>query len=157
MCFVIACVTGHLNVILSSLRWNDCQGQKHSRRSTFGHKGEKYGIKIQGQELMFTQQETRTWHILGSWICEFKAFRPTSNSTVHNFPLAGRSGMPEQCLMQPPAPALDNSAGRTHRWRVKGSALTATTHVNTQDTFETPYLMLSSQRKTAVYANRKEI
>lgn len=149
---------------------NKCQEQKHSGRSSFDHKREKCGIKIQGQDLMFTQEETRTWHILGSWICEFKAFGATSNSTVHNFPLAGRSGMPEQCLihlgglflLQPPAPVLDSSAGRSHRRRVKGSALTATTHVNNAHkvlwrSLDTHYLMFSIQRKTAVFAKRKEV
>lgn len=36
------------------------QENRHRRRNSFDHKGEKCGIKIQGQALMFTQEETRT-------------------------------------------------------------------------------------------------
>lgn len=92
---------------------------------------------------MFTQEETRTWHGLGSWICEFRAFGPTSNSTMQNVPLAGRSGMPEYFLIHlsglfllwPPASVSHNSAGRTHWWRVKGSALTVATHAKSAHTW----------------------
>lgn len=120
-----------------------CQEQKLRRRNSSDHKGEKCDIKIQGQALVFTQEETRTWHSLGSWICEFKASGPTSNSTMHNFLLAGRSGMPEYFLIHlsglfllwPPASVLHNSAGRIHRRRVKGSALTAATHAKNVHTW----------------------
>lgn len=82
---------------------------------------ERNSIKIQGQAFIFTQDGTRTWHSLGSWICEFKASGPTSDSTMHNFPLAGRSGMPKYFLIHlsglfllwPRASLLHNSTGRT--------------------------------------------
>lgn len=69
------------------------------RRKSCDHFGEKSCIRIQNQFLMYTQEETRTWHILGSWICEFKASGPASYSAMHSFPLAGRSGMPKYCLI----------------------------------------------------------
>lgn len=37
-----------------------CQEEKLRRRNSSDHKGEKCGIKIQGQALVFTQEETRT-------------------------------------------------------------------------------------------------
>ena len=143
--------------------------QKQKRRNSFDHKGEKCGIKIQGQALMFTQEETRTWHSLGSWICEFKASDPTSNSTMHNFPLAGRSGMPKYFLIHlsglfllwPPASVLHNSAGRTHRRKVKVLACTAATHAKNahtwlfEDLLDIHYLMFSAQWKTAELLKRQ--
>lgn len=111
-----------------------CQQQKQRWRNSFDHKGEKCGIKIQGQTLMFTREETRTWHSLGSWIREFKASGPTFNSTMHNFPLAGSSGMPEFFLIHlsgffslwPPASVLHNSACRTQAkgWRARLAVVT---------------------------------
>ncbi len=117
-----------------SLRYNaarespGCQQQKQRRKNSFDHKGEKWGIKIQGQSLMFTQEETRTWHSLGSWICEFKACGPTFNSAMHNFPFSSSSGIPKYFLIHlcgffllwPPASALHNSACRT---QAKGERL----------------------------------
>lgn len=122
------------NATKESLGCQEGEKAKHRRIHSFDHKWEKCGIKIQGQALMFTQEKTRTWHSLGSWICEVKASGPTSYSTMHNFPLAGWSGMPEYFLIHlsgvfllwPPASVplyITQQAG--HTGRAKGSALTA--------------------------------
>lgn len=113
-----------------------CQEQKHSMGNGCDHTGEKCGIKIQGPALMFTQEETRTWWILGFWISEFIASRPTSNSAPHTFPFVGKTVMPEYCRVhprrlfppRPSGPGLHNWAGRRHWRKVKRSDLPATAH-----------------------------
>lgn len=113
-----------------------CQEQKHSGGNRCHHTGEKCGIKIQGLALIFTQYETRTWCILGFWIEEFIASRPTSDTALHTSPFTGKTVMPENCWIhprslfppRPSGPGLQIWAGRMRLWKVRPSGLPATTH-----------------------------